>query len=146
TALAGGVFTVLNAKLRAKGLASILAQAEPAVVVVDETTAMNLEGIDLGGARVLVIGEDSWTSAFAGEPWPGDWEGCDVDAACLVFTSGSTGTPRGVTLSHDNLAYVVGAIQDRLGYRPGDVVGGFLPLAFDYGLYQIFLAARAGAK
>jgi acyl-coenzyme A synthetase/AMP-(fatty) acid ligase len=40
----------------------------------------------------------------------------------------------------------VGAIQERLSYREGDVVGGFLPLAFDYGLYQVFLAAQAGAK
>ncbi len=145
TSLAGGIFTVLNAKLRPKGLAAILSQAEPSVIVVDESTTANLEGIDPGTTRVLVVGEDSWASALAEEPWNGDWEGFDMDAACLVFTSGSTGTPRGVTLSHDNIAYVVGAIQDRLGYRPGDVVGGFLPLAFDYGLYQIFLAAQAGA-
>ena len=92
------------------------------------------------------MGEDSWSAALAGEPWAEEWEGFDVDAASLVFTSGSTGTPRGVVLSHDNIAYAVGAIQERLGYRPDDIVGGFLPLAFDYGLYQIFLAAQAGAK
>lgn len=146
TSLAGGIFVVLNAKLRPKGLAAILAQAEPAAIVVDGETAANLEGIGLGEARVLVVGEDSWGSAFGGEPWAAEWEGFDVDAASLVFTSGSTGTPRGVVLSHDNITYAVGAIQERLGYRPDDIVGGFLPLAFDYGLYQILLAAQAGAK
>ncbi len=146
TALIGGVFTVLNAKLRPKGLATILSQAEPSLIVVDTGTVANLAETASGNACTVVVDEDSWETALACDPFEGEWNGCDVDAACLVFTSGSTGTPRGVTLSHDNLTYVVGAIQDRLGYRPGDVIGGFLPLAFDYGLYQIFLAAQAGAK
>lgn len=146
TALAGGIFTVLNAKLRPKGLATILSQAEPSVIVVDPATAPNLDETGPGNARVLQVGGNSWEEALGAGPFEGEWTGCDLDAACLVFTSGSTGTPRGVTLSHDNLTFVVGAIQERLGYRPGDVIGGFLPLGFDYGLYQIFLAAQAGAK
>jgi len=89
---------------------------------------------------------DHWDEAVTREPYPGDWDGCDVDAACLVFTSGSTGAPRGVTLTHDNIRFVVAAIQERLGYHSDDTVGCFLPLAFDYGLYQIFLAAQSGAK
>jgi acyl-coenzyme A synthetase/AMP-(fatty) acid ligase len=48
-------------------------------------------------------------------------------------------------LSHDNIRFVVAAIQERLQYRPGDIVGIFLPLSFDYGLYQIFLTTQAGA-
>jgi long-chain acyl-CoA synthetase len=147
--LVGGVFVVLNAKLRPKGLAAILSQAEPLVIVVDEVTAPNLEGLDLGQARVVSLaateGMASWREAIAREPWAGEWPGYDVDATCLVFTSGSTGTPRGVTLTHDNITYVVGAIQERLGYRSDDRIGGFLSLAFDYGLYQIFLTAQAGA-
>ncbi|MCB1206131.1 MAG: acyl--CoA ligase [Verrucomicrobiae bacterium] len=155
TSLAGGIFTVLNPKLRPKGLSAILSQAEPSVIVVDSVTRTNLEGLELDGITIVSIEEKSgpdaisWNEALTsvdGCGFSGDWEGCDLDPACLVFTSGSTGTPRGVTLSHDNLSFVVGAIQERLGYRPDDIVGGFLPLAFDYGLYQIFLAAQAGAK
>src|SRR5204863_5172922 len=37
------------------------------------------------------------------------------------------------------------AIQSQLGYRAGDVVYSPLPLSFDYGLYQLFLAALGGA-
>lgn len=150
TAMLGAVYVVLNARLRPRGLAKILEQAEASLILVDEATVANLEEAPADLIR-LVIGEpvpgaDRWEDAIASAPFAGDWKGCDVDAACLVFTSGSTGAPRGVTLTHDNICYVVGAIQDRLGYRAGDTIGCFLPLAFDYGLYQIFLAAQSGAK
>lgn len=148
--LIGGIYVVLNSKLKPKGLAKILTQAEPTAIIVDDSTRSNLDGAPEIAHRIL-IGENAdgfhaWSHALETEPFSGDWPGYDVDAACLVFTSGSTGTPRGVTLSHDNICYVVGAIQDRLRYRPEDTVGCFLPLAFDYGLYQIFLAAQSGAK
>ena len=150
TAMLGAVYVVLNSRLRPRGLAKILDQAEPTVLIVDEVTLANLEEVPDSIVRLLIgdstPGTDRWHDAVACEPFAGDWKGCDVDAACLVFTSGSTGAPRGVTLTHDNICYVVGAIQDRLAYRAGDTIGCFLPLAFDYGLYQIFLAAQSGAK
>ena len=107
TALAGGIFTILNPKLRPKGLAAILGQAEPFLIVVDPTTAATLEEVGGGGANLLVIGEAGWSEALSEDAFEKDWNGCDPDPVCLVFTSGSTGSPRGVTLSHDNLSYVV---------------------------------------
>ncbi|MEM9017870.1 MAG: long-chain fatty acid--CoA ligase, partial [Verrucomicrobiota bacterium] len=146
--LIGGIYVVLNSKLKPKGIRKIIDQAEPVAVIADESTMANLGETEIE-TRILV-GESegwiSWSDAIASPPFEGEWEGFDVDAACLVFTSGSTGSPRGVTLSHDNITYVVGAIQDRLGYRREDTIGVFLPLAFDYGLYQIFLAAQSGAR
>lgn len=148
--LVGGIYVVLNAKLREKGLRKILDQAEPVAIVADPDTAGLLPEEGPIGNRVYV-GEDppagwtAWDRALADEPFEREWPGVSVDAAGLVFTSGSTGVPRGVTLSHDNIRFVVAAIQDRLRYRPEDVIGCFLPAAFDYGLYQIFLAAQSGA-
>lgn len=153
TALAGGVFVVLNDRLRPKGLEKILCQAEPSVIIADSTTAKNVSD-DASGIRLLVgartsADTDDWHDWDEAVSTPVEqsmsWNGIDVDPACLVFTSGSTGSPRGVTLSHDNICFVVRAIQDRVGYRPSDVIGCFLPLAFDYGLYQIFLTAESGA-
>jgi acyl-coenzyme A synthetase/AMP-(fatty) acid ligase len=68
------------------------------------------------------------------------------DPACLIFTSGSTGEPRGVVVSHDNIVFTTAAIQERLRYRRDDVIGLFVPLSFDYGFYQVFLAANVGAS
>jgi len=147
----GAIFVVINNLIRPYGLEQIVAQCEPKLVALDETAA-ELAGA-VRGARVLFVGsgecaadQASLADLLAGPdgdapPFPA----LDLDPACLIFTSGSTGAPRGVVLSHDNIRFVVAAIQERLGYRPDDVIGVFLPLSFDYGLYQVFLAAQVGA-
>jgi acyl-CoA synthetase (AMP-forming)/AMP-acid ligase II len=68
------------------------------------------------------------------------------DPFCLVYTSGSTAEPHGVMVSHANVAFTVSAIQQRLSYKAGDVIGLYLPLSFDYGLYQVLLALEAHAS
>lgn len=67
------------------------------------------------------------------------------DLCMLLYTSGSTAAPKGVMCPHGAVRAAVEAIQERLGYRPTDVVFNRLPLAFDYGLYQLLLTARSGA-
>ncbi len=146
----GGLFVVLNPKLKTKGLQQILDQAQPSFLIVDETTADTVGMLDRFDGLIVGLGAVPaalpWEELVASAPWPGNGSGEGSDPACLVFTSGSTGTPRGVTLSHDNIRFVVAAIQRRLGYLESDVIGGYLPLAFDYGLYQVFLAAQVRAK
>lgn len=148
--LLGGIFVVLNPRLKPKGLGQILAQAEPSWLLIDETTAATVAEAGGFGGKTIGLGGVSadlpWSAVAKSEPWEGGFGERGGQPACLVFTSGSTGTPRGVALSHDNIRFVVAAIQQRLGYRPGDGIGVYLPLAFDYGLYQIFLAAHAGAR
>ncbi|SCL20789.1 Acyl-CoA synthetase (AMP-forming)/AMP-acid ligase II [Micromonospora pallida] len=63
----------------------------------------------------------------------------------FLYTSGSTARPKAVVCPHRQVLFAVGAIAERLGYRPDDVILCRLPLSFDYGLYQAFLAAAAGA-
>ncbi len=68
------------------------------------------------------------------------------DLAAILFTSGSEGEPKGVMLQHGAMRAALDAIQSYLGYRSDDVVGTALPLSFDYGLYQLLLAANVGAN
>ncbi|HEY4457791.1 MAG TPA: AMP-binding protein, partial [Pseudonocardiaceae bacterium] len=63
----------------------------------------------------------------------------------IIYTSGSTATPKGVVSCHRQVVFVARAIQSRLGYRADDVVFCALPLSFDYGLYQVYLCVLAGA-
>lgn len=68
-----------------------------------------------------------------------------VDLASIIYTSGSTGDPKGVVLTHRNMVAAFESLQAYLHYRSYDVVLCPLPISFDYGLYQIILAAAVGA-
>lgn len=68
----------------------------------------------------------------------------DVDLAALIYTSGSTGNPKGVMLTHLNMVSAATSITTYLENTPVDIVLNVLPLAFDYGLYQVLMAARFG--
>lgn len=68
-----------------------------------------------------------------------------VDPACLLYTSGTTSLPKAVVCSHQQMVFATSAIQSVLKYRQSDVIYSALPFSFDYGLYQVFLAAMSGA-
>ncbi|MBM4062429.1 MAG: acyl--CoA ligase [Planctomycetes bacterium] len=71
-------------------------------------------------------------------------DGIDRDLACLVYTSGSTGQPKGVMCAHHQVAFASASILAYLGMGAEDVVLCALPLSFDYGLYQLLMTCRSG--
>src|SRR4029453_14658982 len=66
------------------------------------------------------------------------------DLAAIIYPSGSTGDPKGVMLTHLNMVSAARSVSGYLGMREDDVVICVLPLAFDYGLYQLLMAFRVG--
>lgn len=70
----------------------------------------------------------------------------DIDLAAIVYTSGSTGDPKGVMLTHRNMLAACTSIAAYLEVQEDEVILGVLPLAFDYGLYQMIMAFREGAR
>ena len=66
------------------------------------------------------------------------------DLACLVYTSGSTGEPKGVMESHACIDFATGSIIRYLENTADDIVLNCLPLSFDYGLYQPLMVFKFG--
>ena len=144
----GAIAVILHPQMKPEGLRRVLEQTEPKLGLLEPSTAALREEF---GETPLVWADGGAGIAFAEliaelEPKPVPFPGIDLDPAFLVFTSGSTGTPRGVILTHDNLRFVSAAIQARLQYQTEDRVAIFLPLSFDYGLYQLFYTAMVGAS
>ena len=117
----------MSPRAPAPRLREMLEAAAADLVVVDEAGAAALAG----GADVPVVAVsdiEEWSrlaTAPAGPPLP-----CAQEEAAVVFTSGSTGLPRPVRLSHAALWWASACFRDGFEYSPGShVVGVCAPLS-----------------
>lgn len=107
---------------------------------------------NLGGSLGKVADELHWIDP-AGVESSGRFVPTEPDAsssrriALLQYTSGSTGSPRGVVVTHSNLLHNSRTISAACATYPADVIGGWLPLFHDMGLIGLVVqAATSGAR
>ena len=66
------------------------------------------------------------------------------DLAALIYTSGSTGFPKGVMMTHQSMVFASWSLIQYLRLTENERIVLLLPLAFDYGLYQLLMAITIG--
>ncbi len=66
------------------------------------------------------------------------------DVAAIVYTSGTTGIPKGAVLTHDNITFTAQAVRDSVLWKDGDETLLFLPLAHVFARTCVFTAMVAG--
>lgn len=88
---------------------------------------------------------EEWAALVGVEPAL-DLDQCiDADMAAIFYTSGSTGQPKGVVLSHRNLVAGATSVASYLENVPADRILSLLPLSFDAGFSQLTTGFHAGA-
>lgn len=150
--LADAAFVPLDATAPEERLAHLLAHCGAVVVVCDGSTVDRVRGavsrlphrpeVVLAGAGAR---GDLLLTELALLPVRPPGRLLDVDLATVVYTSGSTGPPKGVTFLHRNVTFVAGAVITSLGLVREDRILSVLPLSHTYGLYQLLMSVRLGA-
>ncbi len=137
----GAAFVVLGTDTPPDGLEFVLTDCRPAALVTHDPAlgeTADRHGVPVHTPEIARGGEH--------EPGPdAPSPVVAVDPACLIYTSGSTAQPKAVVSDHSQVVFAATSIQRRLRYHAGDRVLLALPMAFDYGLYQLFLCTLAGA-
>lgn len=68
------------------------------------------------------------------------------DLATIIYTSGTTGNPKGVMLTHRNIAFNVDMVRKLAPIEPGDRVLSFLPVSHVYERVAVYLFTAVGAS
>ena len=159
---AGGVFSTLSATLKSKKLEYILDNSDASFLISHwqkadtvSTASAHISSLkkvimcgkspDNGTSIPLDAAAVEWDTFIAHMPFTPPENKCiDIDLANIVYTSGSTGNPKGVMMTHLNMSSAATSIIQYLENRDSDIVLDVLPLSFDYGLYQVIMAFMFG--
>lgn len=140
----GAVIIPVNARQTSVEVARILSHAAPAAVLMTTEVSKDAAAHATHLQGQPIAGDFGQMHLVQGKSAPD----ADLqDVATLLYTTGTTGDPKGVMLTHANLVFGAEASVAQRSMVPGDVVYAVAPLTHVIGLISVVMATmRAGAK
>jgi len=142
---AGLVAVPVNARLHRKEVAYILEASQTRVVISDDDHAADCQALvqTIDGLQAaMATPGDQWDRLVSAEPIP-IVERLPEDAAWLFFTSGTTGRPKGATLTHRNLLVMAFSYYSDIGeVSSSDSILHAAPISHGSGMYGLAHIAR----
>ncbi|MEU1660908.1 beta-ketoacyl synthase N-terminal-like domain-containing protein [Streptomyces griseofuscus] len=139
-------FVPMDPRLPDARLAYMAAAAEPGVILVDAATRDRAARLFPGIPRREA---DGAPAPSAGPHRAGIRPSTPADGdrtAYVMFTSGSTGNPKGVAVSEGNLANFLHSVRQDPSMGPDDRIVALTPIGFDISLLEILLPLLCGAR
>jgi len=142
----GRAYIPLSANHPATRIQQILAAVEPALIVQSDQTAARMADALSGRYPLLTISRQLGNLSWARSPRPAASSASPIgsEVAYVMFTSGTTGRPKGVPIRTESLLAYLDVATKRFGVRPGDRASHFFDLTFDLSVHDIFVTLLGG--
>lgn len=139
----GAVIVPIDYGLHNEEIDNLLAASKPRIFFVDEEKIAYFDKNPSGAAIYSLSCKDSLRYVFSlvsENNFTAEMPDCD-DLAAILFTSGTTGNPKGVMLTHKNLVSDCYIAQTRMKLYPTDVFYALLPIHHAYTMLAVFIEA-----
>lgn len=138
---AGGAYVPLEAELPSSRLSYMLEDAGPLVVLTERSL---LDRLPPTSAHVMCLDD---RTEWEGEPEQNvDHTIHPTDLAYILYTSGTTGRPKGVAVSHAALVNLLTAMSQAPGVTSADTILAVTTLAFDIAGLELYLPLIVGGR
>ncbi|MBK6762279.1 MAG: long-chain fatty acid--CoA ligase [Micrococcales bacterium] len=131
---AGAVVVPMNPLFKSREVEFYLTDSgAKAMFAWDGIAAEAQPGAEAAGVPCVLVGADFTAELAQHAPAPAVADRAPDDTAVILYTSGTTGKPKGAELTHSNLLSNVGVAVDLFDGNPDDVIFGGLPLFHSFG-------------
>ncbi len=132
---AGVAYVPIDAELTSEWLETVIEQTKPGLILTTRVTSPRPDGLEVVEVSNLITGE---RPPFTRKPQA-------HDLAYLLYTSGSTGPPKGVMVDQGNVAWYLEQSAEFQPLGPGDRIVWFHSLSFDAHMNSVHAALIDGA-
>ena len=146
TLYSGNPYVPVAADIPLQRLEKIISNLDPEFIITDYEKGQKLSQIDLKNANILIYEDLFSTSGNSDQIYEKLDKVVDTDPIYIMYTSGSTGVPKGVTVAHRGVLDYAEWVTSTFQLSENDSLANQAPFYFDNSIFDIYGCLKSGAK
>ncbi len=140
----GNFYTPIDSTMPKERILSIFQTLQPQVLLVDEKSKKTAEYLEYTG-ETIILEEISHTKPEEAALLKIRKTAIDADPLYALFTSGSTGIPKGVVITHHSVVNLTEWYTETFEITEKEIIGNQAPFYFDSSIKDIYAVLKTGA-